>query len=122
MVDTGRHGTDKPLVWLSGEGKSPPFSSTARIEAGMLLRRLQRGEALTMPQSRAFPAIGKRCHELRIVDRDHNWRIIHRIDADAIVISDVFDKQTRAIPSSAIMRSRRRLRRYDDVAKERPGR
>jgi len=28
---------DKPLVWLHGEVKSPPFSSDARIEAGYLL-------------------------------------------------------------------------------------
>ena len=36
--------TDKPLVWLRGEIKSPPFSADARLEAGVLLRRLQRGE------------------------------------------------------------------------------
>jgi len=33
---------DKPLVWLHGAVKSPPFSATARLEAGFLLRRLQR--------------------------------------------------------------------------------
>jgi len=37
---------DKPLVWLSGEVKTPPFSSAARLEAGTLLRRLQGGEQL----------------------------------------------------------------------------
>ena len=37
---------DKPLVWLKGQIKTPPFSPEARIEAGMLLRRLQRGENL----------------------------------------------------------------------------
>jgi len=31
---------DKPLVWLYGEVKTPPFSRAARIEAGFLLRRL----------------------------------------------------------------------------------
>jgi len=25
---------DKPLVWLHGEVKTPPFSSAARIDAG----------------------------------------------------------------------------------------
>jgi hypothetical protein len=34
--------TDKPLVWLHGEVKTPPLSTAARIEAGVLLRRLQR--------------------------------------------------------------------------------
>jgi hypothetical protein len=46
---------DKPLVWLHGEIKTPPFSRAARIEAGFLLRRLQRGEQITMPASRAMP-------------------------------------------------------------------
>jgi len=34
---------EKPLVWLHGEVKTPPFSKKARLEAGFLLRRLQRG-------------------------------------------------------------------------------
>jgi len=40
---------DKPLVWLHGEVKSPPFSPAARLEAGALLRRLQRGKRLGAP-------------------------------------------------------------------------
>lgn len=56
---------EKPLVWLHGEIKTPPFSSEARIEAGVLLRRLQRGEKLSMPQSRPMSVIGSGCHELR---------------------------------------------------------
>jgi len=47
-------GLDKPLVWLHGEIKTPPFSSAARIAAGLLLRRLQRGGELGM--LRAFYA------------------------------------------------------------------
>ena len=46
---------DKSLVWLYGEIKTPPFSDNARIEAGFLLRRLQRGDKLSMPQSRPMP-------------------------------------------------------------------
>ena len=49
---------DKPLVWLHGKVKTPPFSAEARIEAGTLLRRLQRGERLGMPASRSMPIIG----------------------------------------------------------------
>ena len=66
---------DKPLVWLQGEIKTPPFTSPARIEAGVLLRRLQRGESPGLPHSRPMPVIGKRCHELRIPDKTKNWRI-----------------------------------------------
>src|SRR4051794_12960356 len=53
----------KPLVWLAGEIKTPPFSVEARIEAGELLRRLQDGELLRMPHSRPMPSIGPRRHE-----------------------------------------------------------
>ena len=47
--------TDKPLLWLHVEVKTPPFSSAARIEAGVLLRRLQRGETIALPHSRPMP-------------------------------------------------------------------
>jgi hypothetical protein len=61
---------DKPLVWMKTEVKSPPFSKEARLEAGFLLRKLQKGQMLDMPHSRPMPAIGERCYELRIVDVD----------------------------------------------------
>ena len=108
---------DKPLVWLHGEVKTPPFSAKARIEAGMLLRRLQRGERLSLPASRPMPVIGRRCHELRIVDADHTWRIIYRVDADAVVIAEVFSKKTATTPTTVIDVSRTRLRHYDDAVK-----
>ena len=49
-------------------------------EIGMLLRELQDGELLSMPQSRPMPDIGSRCHELRVNDRSKTWRLIYRID------------------------------------------
>ena len=104
---------DKPLVWLHGEVKSPPLSSAARIEGGVLLRRLQRGEALSMPHSRPMPSIGARCHELRINDEQATWRIIYRIDLDAIVICEVFSKKTTATPPAVVRSCQRRLREYD---------
>ncbi len=70
--------SDKPLVWLRGEVKTPPFSLAARLEAGVLLRRLQRGEKLALPHSRPMPGIGARCHELRITDAGTIWRIVCR--------------------------------------------
>lgn len=106
---------DKPLVWLSSVVKSPPFSKDARLEAGFLLRRLQRGQMLEMPHSRPMSVIGERCHELRVVDVDKTWRIMYRVDPDAVVILDVFSKKTRTTPQSVIERSRRRLRDYDDA-------
>ena len=103
---------DKPLIWLRGAVKTPPFSQDARIEAGFLLRRLQRGESLGLPHSRPMPAIGSGCHELRIVDQDQTWRIMHHIAPDAIVILGVFSKKTAATPKAVIAASRRRLKMF----------
>lgn len=105
----------KPLVWLRGEVKTPPFSSEARVEAGILLRRLQEGEQLSLPHSRPMPSIGPRCHELRVVDEDVTWRIIYRTDADAIIIVGVFAKKTQRTPPDVISNCRRRLREYDNA-------
>ena len=104
---------DKPLVWLHGEIKTPPLSREARLEAGFLLRRLQRGEVLTLPHSRSMPTIGARCHELRLNDRYKIWRIIYRIDPDAILILEVFQKQTIQTPQQVIEVCQQRLSRYD---------
>ena len=106
---------DKPLVWLHGEVRTPPFSTAARIEAGVLLRRLQRGEKLSMPHSRPMPSIGRRCHELRIRDADHTWRLVYRLDPDAVVLLDVFDKKTEQTPKSVVEACQDRMRRYDEV-------
>lgn len=78
------------IAILHGEVKTPPFSHEARLEAGFLLRMLQAGEKLSLPQSRPMPSIGRRCHELRVVDEDGTWRIMYRTDDDAIVIAEVF--------------------------------
>jgi len=107
---------DKPLVWLHGEIKTPPFSKEARLDAGFLLRKLQQGETLALPHSRPIPSIGKHCHELRIEDQKQTWRIIYRIDPDAIVIAEVFRKKTRKTPPEVIDMSQKRLKVYDDVA------
>ena len=40
---------DRPLAWLHGAVRTLSFSRAARLEAGFLLRRLQRGELLSMP-------------------------------------------------------------------------
>ena len=104
---------DKPLVWLHGEVRTPPFSKAARLEAGYLLRVLQRGDSLSMPHSRPMPSIGQRCHEIRITDERIDWRIVYRIDPDAIVILEVFEKKTKSTPPQIIDACRRRLKLYE---------
>ena len=107
---------DKPVAWLAGEVRTPPFSKQARVEAGFLLRRLQQGETLGMPHARPMPALGPRCYELRIRDEERGWRIMLRTDPDAVVILDVFAKKTRTTPRKVIEACRERLRRYDEAA------
>ena len=70
-----------------------------------------------MPQSRPMPSIGARCHELRINDADSTWRVIYRIDADAIVILDVFAKKTSTTPKAVIDTCRKRLKEYNRAGK-----
>ena len=108
---------EKPLVWLCEHIKTPPVSKGARVEAGFLLRQLQDGESLSMPESRPMQSIGPRCHELRIPDATHNWRVIYRIDTDAIVIVEVFPKRTRATSFHDIQVCKARLRSYDATAR-----
>jgi phage-related protein len=105
--------TDKPIVWLRGEVKAPPFSAVARLEAGFLLRRLQAGESLSLPQSRPMPTVGVRCHELRVPDENRIWRIVYSVDPDANLILEVWEKKDRKTPHEVIAICRRRLRQYE---------
>jgi phage-related protein len=104
----------KPLLFLQGVIRTPPFTAEGRLEAGTRLREIQEGESLGMPISRPMPSIGARVHELRIRDEEHNWRIIYRIDEDRILIVDVFAKKTRTTPKPVISACKARLKRYDD--------
>jgi phage-related protein len=102
----------KPLVWLHGEVKTPPFSADARIEAGVLIRQLQESVKLSLPHSRPMPGIGRACHELRIQDENRAWRIVYHVDAAAIVILEVFAKTTNQTPQAVVDVCKARLKRY----------
>jgi phage-related protein len=58
-------------------------------------------------------SIGSRCHELRVRDRFKDWRLVYRIDNDAIIILDVFEKKTNQTPNAIIVACKRRLVAYD---------
>jgi len=70
-----------------------------------------------MPHSRPMPSIGKRCHELRVRDETRHWRLVYRIDSDAVVVAKVFPKTTKTTPNSVITQAKACLRLYDDAAK-----
>ena len=103
----------KPLVWLHALLKTPPLSQKARIEAGYLLRLLQLGVNLSLPQSRPMPSIGVHCHELRIQDENKIWRLFYRVDADAIIVVLWLEKKTNKTPDEVINLCRKRLKFYD---------
>ncbi len=83
----------------------------------MLLRRLQRGEILALPESRPMAAVGPRCHELRIddVEQKKEWRVMYYVGRHAIAILEVFQKTTRATPRDVITACRRRLAHFRKV-------
>jgi phage-related protein len=62
-----------------------------------------------------MPSIGPRCHELRIVDENSTWRVVYRLDADAVIIVDVFEKKTRQTSKRVIATCKSRLKEYDDA-------
>jgi phage-related protein len=105
----------KPLLWLHGEVKTPPFSAEARIEAGVLMRRLQEGITISLPHARPMPGIGRGCHELRIPDENRTWRIVYFVDTLAIVVLDVFAKTTNQTPQAVIDVCKARLKRYKAI-------
>ena len=78
-----------------------------------MLRALQRGENLSLPQSRPIRSIGARCHELRIVDEEINWRIVYRVDPDAIVSLEIFEKKTNRTPKSVTDVCKKRIKDYE---------
>lgn len=62
-----------------------------------------------------MPSIGARCHELRVRDPEASviWRIVYRIDTDAILIGEVFAKKTQKTPQNVIDACKRRFAQYD---------
>lgn len=103
---------EKPVVWLHGEVKSPPFSRKGRYEAGALLGLLQRGISLGMPHARTMPSIGAGCGELRVRDGGHNWRVVYFLDDAAVVVLEVFPKSTRTTPKPVVEACKKRLAEY----------
>lgn len=57
--------------------------------------------------------IGAHVHELRVNDTNQTWRVIYRIDDDAIVVVEIFSKKTPETPPEVINLSQNRLKAYD---------
>jgi phage-related protein len=64
-----------------------------------------------------MPSIGKRCHELRVIDAAVTWRLVYRIDPDAVIFGEIFAKKTRVTPKQVIDTCRARFKQYDQASK-----
>ena len=72
---------------------------------------------LSLPQSRPMPSVWTQCHELRINDAGHAWRIMYHVELDAVVVLEVFSKKTWATPTATLNSCRRRLAAYQESAR-----
>jgi phage-related protein len=108
----------KALRILHGEIKTPPMSLEARREMGFLLRQLQEGISLSLPASRPMPEIERGCHELRVKDGSHAWRIVYVVERDAIVILEAFGKGSKKTPKQIKKACRKRVREYRRLVRE----
>lgn len=70
-----------------------------------------------MPHSRWMKRICAACHELRVKDSGVNWRLVYRVDDDAIAVAGLFAKTSRAATERMIDVCRKRLAHYDAAAK-----
>ena len=108
----------KDLVLAGGVLQTPPMPIDARRETGFLLRLLQDGQKISMPMSRPMPTVGHGCHELRVQAENTTWRTLYFIDADAIVVLEVFAKKTNRTPRTVIEACKQRLRSYHAARRE----
>ena len=105
----------KEVAWLGCEIKTPPFSEKARIAAGELLGDLQEGRMPVFPHARPLPDVGKGCLELRVRDGDLFWRVLCRVDDDAVIVGGVFPKKTAKLPRQEKESFLRRLAAWDNA-------
>ncbi len=102
--------TPRVAAWRD---QDPSVFQRGRVRAGFLLRELQRGELLALPDSRPMPGIGPASHELRVPGGNTDWRIFYAIRPDAIVILGVEKKGSQRTPKATISACRQRLRAWD---------
>ena len=101
-------------TWRS---KNTPFLKSCTTRSWVVVKEVTARGQDSLPQSRPMPTVGKQCHELRINDEDLTWRILYKLDSDAIVILEVFDKKTAKTPKQVIEVSKNRLRNYNRESK-----
>lgn len=75
------------------------LSDETRAEILTLLRRLENGEVLAMPQSRSMSSIAHGLHEIRVRDREGQVRVFYYTKIkDTIYLIHALRKKSRVIP------------------------
>lgn len=88
------------------------FTAEVRQEIGALLRILQDGGQLGMPQSRPVKQVASSAFELRVKDRDGIYRVFYVLfDKHRIMVPHAFTKKTQKTPLQEIETAQKRLRR-----------
>ncbi|MFY9826350.1 MAG: type II toxin-antitoxin system RelE/ParE family toxin [Thermoanaerobaculia bacterium] len=93
---------------------TPPMPAQARIDAGYLLRLVQKGQTLGPPIAAAMTDIGPSCHELRLSADNGEWRVFYHVAADVVLVLGVFHKKTQKTPPRWIEICRKRLRLFNE--------
>ncbi|MGZ5434041.1 MAG: type II toxin-antitoxin system RelE/ParE family toxin [Thermoanaerobaculia bacterium] len=65
-----------------------------------------------------MPEIESGCHELRVKDGSHAWRVAYAVERDAILILGVFEKGSKKTPKQVKEICRKRVREYRRLARE----
>jgi phage-related protein len=103
----------KQVIWdHSAKETVRSFSVEVRQEIGALLRILQGGGQLGMPQSRPMKQLSSSAFELRVKDRDGIYRVFYVLfDKNRILVPHAFTKKTQKTPPQEIETGKKRLRR-----------
>lgn len=119
MLKIAQYKAVKQIIWdHSARETVRSFSVEVRQELGALLRILQDGGQLGMPQSKPMKQLGSSAFELRVKDRHGIYRVFYVLfDKQKILIPHAFTKKTQKTPGQEIETAQRRLRRLIDEIK-----
>ena len=91
------------------------FPKDVRVRLGRILFRLQLGEQLRMPHSRAMPAVTAGVSELRVRGEDGAYRAFYYAAfEEGILVFHAFAKKTQQTPSREIELARKHLKEILD--------
>lgn len=87
------------------------FPEETKREIGYLIFKLQIGEKLGMPWSRAMPPLGKGCYELRVKGTDGIYRAFYFLKTKGkVIIFHAFNKKTQKTAKKEIDLGKKNLK------------